>query len=203
MIGKTLRIIQLVFFSVQLPGYLFAQTNTILENFVVSEINGSVYISWTIEAGSTCDGTRIYRSTDAVNFYQIGEIVGICGSTTGPESYNFTDYTPVKNAINYYRLELGLSGFSNTLSIEIVDIGNSGYTVRPNPITDNGKIYFENPKNLIHTLELYSSDGRKVFETSSKERYFHLSNTIVPQGFYVFNISGEESEVSGTIIVQE
>ncbi len=193
----------LVFFTAHFSGNLLAQGNPILGNFALTESNGSVYISWTILAGNTCDGTRIYRSTDGVNFFQIGEIVGICGSATGAVGYDFTDDSPVKNSINYYRLELGLSGYSNTLSIEIIDIGKNGYLVRPNPIVNDGRIYFENPKSQSHTLELFNSDGRKVFETNSKDRFFQLSNSIVPRGYYVFNISGNELEVSGTILVQE
>src|SRR5687768_12462136 len=82
-----------------------AQGSPILGKFSLSESNGQVALDWQIVAGSTCNGIQIYRSTDAVQYSQIGNIAGICGSITEAVNYFFTDTTPVKNAINYYYLE--------------------------------------------------------------------------------------------------
>ena len=70
---------------------------------------------------------------DKINFNQIGEISGICGSKFEKISYSFEHPNPIKNRINYYRLALGGLGFSDTISIEILDF-KYGYQVRPNPM---------------------------------------------------------------------
>ena len=182
-------------------NFLNAQVNPILGSFSLTESNGSVNINWSILTGNTCDGTRILRSEDGVSFIQIGEIVGICGSSSIEVSYSFVDDSPLKNLKSYYRLELGLSGFSHTLSIEIIEIDNKGYLVWPNPIALEGKIFFNNSKNLTHKLEVYDSDGKKVFETETKERYFAINNSFGSRGYYVFSISTSEKQVNGSFII--
>ena len=86
---------------------VFAQHNSILDNFTVFENNENVYLNWTIISGSTCNGIQIYRSTDNLSFTQIGSIARICGSSSQPRNYAFTDNNPEKNKFNCYRLELG------------------------------------------------------------------------------------------------
>lgn len=185
------------------PMGTYAQ-NPILGSFTVIENNGSVFLTWSILAGNTCDGTKIFRSTDLITFTQIGEIVGVCGSASVEEVYGFTDVTPVPNSINYYRLELGLSGFTHTISIEVISIGSSGYQLRPNPVTNDGKLYFENPRNQLCTINFYRTDGRKVYSTTTKDEFIHVNTAFVSRGLYVFNISGlDNGDVSGTIVVQE
>ncbi len=93
-----------------ITAHVYAQHNPIPGNFSLFENNGKVYLNWSIVSGSTCNGIQIYRSTDSVMFTQVGNIPGICGSSSSAISYNFIDDNPVKNKVNYYRLELGNNG---------------------------------------------------------------------------------------------
>ncbi|PKP02754.1 MAG: hypothetical protein CVU14_02995 [Bacteroidetes bacterium HGW-Bacteroidetes-9] len=63
---------------------LVAKETTVLNNFTVIKNNGKIYLRWVITSGSTCDGTKIYRSDGQINFTQIGDISGICGSSSSP-----------------------------------------------------------------------------------------------------------------------
>lgn len=93
----------------------FAQSTPLLTKFNGTAYNNQVYLSWEIGQGSTCNGIGVMRSVDSVSFVEIGSIEGVCGSTSEPQSYTFTDLTPQSNRTNYYRLNLGGLAFSSVL----------------------------------------------------------------------------------------
>lgn len=183
---------------------IFAQHNPILDNYFIAENNGKVFLNWTIVSGSTCNGIQIYRSTDNISYTQIGSIAGICGSSSSPVNYNFTDENPVKNKTNCYRLELGGNGSSEILSVEIIDIANGGYQIRPNPFSIQTKIYFDNNRKQKSQLSIFNLTGKLVFATSSNEDFFELNAIDFLSGIYFFSITTEENlpKASGKIEVQ-
>lgn len=134
---KSLLITVLVFLA---GTRLVAQETTILDNFTAIKNDGKIYLRWVITSGRTCDGTRIYRSGEQIHFTQIGDISGICGSSTSPVPYDFIDENPLKNQRNYYRLESGNNGFSEIVSLESIGFENKGYQVRPNPVITQAQI---------------------------------------------------------------
>jgi hypothetical protein len=163
-----------------------------------------LFLPWAIAEGSTCNGIQISRSTDSVNFTEVGSIPGICGSTSFEQPYNFTDENPVKNKVNYYRLGLGGSGLSEILSVEIIALENSGYQIRPNPITADAKIYFSNNKNQAHQLIIYNLSGVKIFTTTTKQDFFQINTAVIQAGIYVFSISliGDTPKAKGKFVVK-
>lgn len=181
---------------------VFSQQNPILGNFFIYEKNGKVYLSWQIVAGSTCNGIQIYRSNDGLNFSKVGEIAGICGSSSSAVSYNFTDEKPEPNKINCYRLELGGNGSSKILSVEIINIEN-GYQIRPNPVVNTAKIYFDNDNNEERQLSVYDANGHMVSESTTEKDFFDFSVGNLPFGIYFFTIAYKDTvKVSGKIIVK-
>lgn len=196
------KFIGLVLFLAFFNGETFSQSHPILENFYLIETNGSVILNWTIKGGSTCNGIQIYRSTDTINYSQVGEIAGVCGNSSSPQPYTYTDDSPEKNKINYYKLQLGQEGFTTIISVEIIDVGNSGNQVRPNPAKDNARIYFKNEKNENSTLFMYGSSGTVVLNENSDTDYFDLDFSGIISGTYVFTIyQGNKSVTTGRIII--
>lgn len=180
-----------------------SQPVAILESFDVFESNGKVYLRWVIIAGSTCDGIKVFRSADNLNFERIGEIPGVCGSPSTPMPYEFTDESPVTNSVNYYRLELGNNGYSETVSVELVSLNADGFQVRPNPSHGNTKIFFSNPGNAIHTLGLFNLSGTMISRQSTRTDFFDLNTAWFPAGLYLFTIVPEDqrSEITGRLLV--
>ena len=181
-----------------------AQTNDILGKFTASTSDNTITLSWQIIAGSTCFGTQIYRSTDSVNFTQIGEIFGICGSVSKAENYEFRDADPVKNRINYYRLKLGSSGFSRVASIDIIDVENGKYHIRPHPIVATALLYFQNISITEYRLSLYNQCGVCVETALTKGNYFDFNSATLPSGVYYFIISdsASSSKAKGRLMIQ-
>lgn len=184
------------FFVLLIPLLSFSQHN-ILNNFTAIKFNDEVILKWTIKSGSTCNGVRIHRSTDSINYSQIGLIAGVCGSTENPVSYSFIDESPAPNTFNYYKLELGLQGFSDPISIEYIQLNNDQYQVRSNPIKNKATIYFYNPSNLKNTFILYNISGNILLQyenITSEEINIDLANKL-GGGMYYFKIENEKGNI--------
>jgi len=154
----------------------FSQHNAILSRFQAFKDKNRVILNWTIRQGNSCVGIGIFRSTDSIHFETIGEIQGICGSFDAAQNFTFIDENPVKNKTNYYVLELGFTGKTEPpLAVEFIEIGESKSKVVPNPNNGSGTIYFFNPNNENHTLQVYDSQGKHAFIAKSNQDYFSFS----------------------------
>ena len=180
------------FSMVFVSSFANAQSNPILDDFSILANNRKVYLNWIIKSGSTCNGIHIFRSANNSSFKEIGNIAGICGSVSSATPYNFVDQNPEKNTINFYRLELGNNGTSQTLSIEIIDIEKEGSQVRPNPVYNEAKIYFNNNTKVLNYLSVYNLSDKLIDELSSKENFFEIDSTNYSNGIYFFKIINKE-----------
>ncbi len=180
-----------------------AQNAPELNRFNVSEYRGQVYLAWELAAGSTCNGIRVERSEDGESFTRIGNIYGVCGSFSEPVSYDFTDTKPIINKRSYYRLEMGKGFFSEIVSLEIINIQN-GYHIRPNPVSNNGKIYFSNESRFEHHIQIISPKGFVVHQASTNQDFFEINADSFQSGIYFFVIStaNDPKKASGRVMVQ-
>jgi hypothetical protein len=184
-----------ILFGVQLPA--IAQFHPMLDNFSAFEFEGNVYLSWTISRGSTCNGIDIERSDNNTNFSVIGDIPGVCGSADFAQSYDWIDRSPLPNATNYYRLELGLNGHSESVSVEVIKL-NGNYQVRPNPMRDFGQIYFVNSGRKEHTMQVYDLSGKPVMQMNTLDNFFEPEVSRLNAGLYLFTILAKDGSTAIT-----
>jgi hypothetical protein len=180
-----------VLFSFQ--GKLLAQKSPILNYFHAIPAGDKVNLRWEIQEGNTCNGIEIHRSVDRVNFYEIGEILGICGNLSFAQSYEFSDEAPVYNTINYYRLTLGFSGYSEIASAEIIKINKVGYQIRPHPLISTAQLYFSNSSKKEHSLNIYNYQGVQVYNLSTVTDFFTLDRRELNPGNYFFIIIDDKN----------
>lgn len=169
---------------------IFAQ-HTILDRLNITESQGKVYINCVISEGNTCNGIVIYRSVDSLNFEVIGKIYGVCGSLNTPTGYYYTDETPVKNKTNYYKLELGGQGFTDVVSVLIIDTEISDFLIKPNPANITAKVFFNNDKNQETELNLYNQIGQIVLKDKASTNNFKLDVSNLPSGLYLIELKQE------------
>jgi hypothetical protein len=196
-----MKLIKNLFLSIVALGFFAqaqAQFHPILDNFSAFEFEGNVYLSWTISRGSTCNGIDIERSDNNTNFSVIGDIPGVCGSADFAQSYDWIDRSPLLNATNYYRLELGLNGHSESVSVEVISLSNGNYQVRPNPIQDFGRIYFVNSGRREHTLQVYEISGRTVLQLTTLDNFFEPQVNRLSSGLYLFTIAAKDGSTAIT-----
>jgi hypothetical protein len=182
---------------------LKAQESESLDAINALENNAKVYLRWTMKSGNTCNGIRIYRSLDSTNFNTIGQINGICGSSTESISYDFIDESPTLNAVNYYTIELGSLGFSKVISVEVLDF-KSGILVRPQPSQANVELVFKNELSDVYSIQIYNLQGKVLLEKSGNSDRFNIDLSYHPNGIYLYKIyNNEKGDLStGKIIKQ-
>lgn len=179
----------------------YAQVKSIVADFSIAEEGQKIYLSWTVTQGNTCNGVRVFRSTDSITFIDIGGIAGVCGSLEEPQRYSFVDKSPLKNRVNHYRLDLGGWGLSHVVSAEVVSIDVSDLQVRPNPMIDYGRIYFENKSHDIYNLSVYNMGRGVEYTDATQEEYFDINVSGLDAGTYIFTISTDDKIVSGKFTI--
>ncbi len=162
-----------------------------LRNFDVFSDGQQVQVKWTIEKGSLCNGTKIFRSADGVDFQEIGFIDGICGSSSEAVGYEFRDTLPIINKISYYKLRLGVAQFTNAKQVFFMD-ASVPYTVFPNPATDVVHILFHD-KGQPHDFQLFDLSGRCLVlweNRAGNEIVLHRGG--LPSGLYLFSLRSKD-----------
>lgn len=162
--------------------------DSLLRYFNVDVSNNKVLINWTLNAGNTCNGTIIYRSSDSLNFYQIGNIQGTCGDLSNVTTYSFTDQSPIPNMKNYYKLDLGGIEHSEVRATELLIMNQNSYIIYPNPITNSSKIKFKNDNLNVVTLTVCNEFGQIVHTISGNTNFFNLDSDQFNTGMYFFKL---------------
>ena len=181
----------------------FGQGENFLDKFQAGIVQDKVLLSWTVKTGNSCNGIRILHTLDSASFNEIGTIEGICGSTAAPTNYSFTHLNPTANAKNYYKLDFGGEGFSQTIAVQYFDFSENGYVLLPNPIQSDSKLYFNNENNANTALTIYAMNGSIVHTEKSTLNYFSISKSYLEIGSYLFTLKteGKSSEISGKFMV--
>lgn len=170
-----------------------AQGEQILNRFDALAIDGQVQLTCVISSGNTCNGINVYRSEDNIAFHLIGNIAGICGSTSAPVQYDFVDEQPLINQTSYYKLDFGGVGFTDAISVTIRDLQTDEVRIQPNPAQFETTIYFSNPSFATHTLRIVSYKGESLLEVSTTDDFFMVDVSHFPTGIYPIVITVSET----------
>ncbi|MEA5111997.1 hypothetical protein SDC9_38613 [bioreactor metagenome] len=183
-----------------LPSAGRAQPHPLLQDFSGYQLGNSVFLRWTFRSGSLCEGVRIERSQDGIIFNEIGEIPGICGNPETSVTFTFTDSLPVPNTRNYYRLELGNTGYTTALEVEFIPAGDQGYTIL---YSDQGaELSVENPPGRKGEVPILDISGKSIDSYIFDQRRIALTRKPVIKGIYLFMLRYENGAgLSGKFII--
>jgi hypothetical protein len=195
-----------IFVLVALPMFSQGEEpgHPILDNFSVIEIGGKVFVSVTVGQGNTCSGINVLRSDNQLSYDTVGHVSGVCGSTSHPITYSFTDATPVKNRTSYYKVELGGVGYTTVIAMLIIDTEEFGFQIRPNPAVGDVIIHFENDNNEQVEFSLYSLTGHHLKSISTINDFVQLNVSEFENGMYIFMLKedSDRAPVKGKLIVK-
>ena len=163
-----------------------------LTNFaaVAEPLTKSVGLSWTATDETGLASFRVMRSSDGMNWQQIGQVAA-SGNAVGPDNYLFTDPSPLSGN-NDYRLQMvnqdgGVSWSS------IVEVGfqpvPSSITLFPNPTSD--QVVIQEPGQWLSasTIRLYSAIGEALpLQITAGTGVATLSLTGLAQGVYFLQV---------------
>jgi len=191
MLQKTILAIVILF----LPFISRAQqADFVLKKFFAVQVDETVFLRWTMMAGSTCEDTYVERSADGVTYERIGLIGGICGSPYEEITFEFTDSLPLVNQVAHYRLLLGYFGYTTPKTVEFVRYNEQDYFLGPNPFNDYVRIAFENKDKEEFHLLISDMKGQKVLEMMTTSNEFLIRREDLKAGTYSL-ILKKESEI--------
>lgn len=172
----------------------------ILRSFSAVKQTEGVLLKWVIKGGQQCQGTMLHRANDSFVFEVINDIPGICGDFTEDETYTFLDTVPFPNTINYYRLELGFQGFSDTVTAFFEDFGSDDFLLYTDSEKDIYRVLFSNDRNREATIQVFDVSGKLMLEEARIGNDFTIEPNGWRAGVYLFRILGvSESEISGKL----
>lgn len=171
-----------------------------ISNFALYTNGKTVILSWSLDSGSTCNGIEILRSLDTTNFMKVGEIPGVCGSSSAVTSYTFTDCCPELNRTNYYRLKLGLSQYSAIRAIYLDYVESGAVLIKMGSGTITFR--FNNRQNKLYSLRVFNEHGREVFKAENiPGEEVRLEQNDFPNGTYFYRLEGDGNLYKGKIVL--
>ena len=171
--------------------------------------NNHADLSWSTITEINLDHFIVERSTDGVNFSDIGTIAAT-GNTTTRIDYSMTDnITSVTSSIIYYRLRsVDIDAKNQFSDIRMIRLNKSHsgkiiIKVFPNPATNEIKltIPFEwQNKKIVY--ELFSSDGRQISQTvvNNSNQTEMLDINKLSSGIYTIKVTCEGQKAEQKIV---
>ncbi|HQW97580.1 MAG TPA: T9SS type A sorting domain-containing protein [Flavobacteriales bacterium] len=198
MIGLRIGLMALAFVG---NAVLCAQEHPYLSHFDLTEGDGQVTLDWTMVSGNTCDGTRILRSRDSLNFEEIGVLSGLCGSITTPTFFRHADLDPPELTTAYYRLELGSNGSSSIQRIDLKRLYSVEHRIFPSPMPNNGTLLLRVDPEVRVGLRIWSTNGRLVHDVTGHGDRLEVPSEAWPAGVYVYEATVENKRLRGRFVV--
>ena len=180
-----------------------AKSQSILSDFDIDLSEGKVLVAWTIKSGNVCNGMQILRSKDSISFVLIEDIQGVCGNLSSSVSYTFTDQTPILNTTNYYKINFGGQQESHVLGIEVVNVINNSYLLKPNPVSGASDLYFQNDNQNEMVLKVFDDFGDVIYLVQTYSNKFVLDSTAFSSGIYYFSLENQKtrSVINGKAVI--
>ena len=189
------------------PGIVLPLT---IDQFRGAYSNGFIGLKWTTFTEINIDHFEVERSTDGVNFRQLGRVESL-GLTDHNNSYSFNDLTAERGS-NFYRLVLidneGNYIYSKTIMVSIEIKGISVSVVYPNPFSKRVVVRISSDKDKEQvTIRIVNSDGTAL-RTQPAEVYRGDNNITVkdvnelPGGLYYLEVLAENRSMKTKLMKQ-
>lgn len=141
-----------------------AQEHPYIASYTLTEFDGSIRIAWVIQSGSTCNGQDVERSTDGVTFTKVHRIEGICGDPSVAVPFNWFDQAPPEFSTIYYRIKLGLDGYTSIKSVVFDQLTTSEQRFFPSPMGGEATLVLHIGSVATFDLRIWNSGGDLVYE---------------------------------------
>lgn len=180
-----------------------AQEHPFIAAFELTELEGNIRIDWTMQAGTTCNGTEVERSTDGASFAKVHRIDGICGSGTEPVPYTWLDEAPPEFTTLYYRVKLGINGYSSVKSVIFDQLTISDERFFPSPMADEATLILNVSSSATIDLLVYDATGRVVLQrTGVPGPSVPVSLVGHSSGVFAFRAESEGRVFTGSFVKQ-
>ena len=169
-----------------------------------------ITVSWATALEINNAGFEVMRSTDGVNFSDVGWVNGHNNSTVN-ETYSFDDRVMDEGIPYYYKLKQVDNNqqfqYSNIVEVQFVP-DQSAFALYPNPTSNDLFLNFTSPGEVVK-ITLYDMQGRAVYENiftvaqsgTNQTLTVHMAS-VLPPGTYVMNATTSNAQYKEKVILQ-
>ena len=160
-----------------------------LTNFTVAKTAKSALLNWQTSSESGFSYFGIERSTDGINFTEIGRVAAV-GNSSKTQQYSFEDISFVKGKKNYYRLKLvNTDGKYNYSVVHDADFSMLiAIRLYPNPVKDM-LIVDGLSTNVNSVLTLVDNTGRVMKQVTTSAGSYTMNVSQFAAGNYYLKIT--------------
>jgi hypothetical protein len=178
-----------------------AQEHPYIAAYALTEFDGGIRVNWTILGGSTCDGQEVERSTDGTTFASVHRIEGLCGDPFIARSYEWVDQAPPEFSTVYYRVKLGVDGYTSIKSVVFDQLTSSDQRFFPSPMANEATLLLNIPSGTPVDLRIWDGTGRLVWERLGiPGPKIELALPTGPAGVYTYTAIGLGRRFSGRFV---
>lgn len=173
-----------------------------LINFTASINNRGVLLQWSTAKIAEQETFVLERSTDAVNFKTIYELVV---DENDIEHFSYQDNNPVEKTTNYYRLrQVELNGRATVSQIINIELGDifTAFSLFPNPAVEQINISLPEATTADGQVQVLDMSG-KVVDTYILQKGIltkSLSVNHLPYGQYIISIEVNDKVTIGRFV---
>lgn len=170
---------------------------------------GFVHLSWRALIDINIRHFDVERSTDGVNFRQIGQVSA--SDETSSNTFTYLDILAEKGS-NFYRLAIvdkdGNYTYSKVLTISVDVKGISLSVVYPNPFSKRVQVKIESDIDEQITIRVIDNAGNvvrsqvaNVLKGDNKIAITNVDN--LPSGFYFLEVNGKDRKMRTKLMKQQ
>ncbi len=176
------------------------EAESFLVSYNASTLGNKILVTWTTKSGFTCQDIHIELGSDTFNYTRVGTYYGICGDTS-EKGYTYIIESPIKNKLNYIRIELGNYGYTHYESTLVIDV-SKGVLVLPHPLNIESNLYFNNVAKEPVEAIFYSIKGDIIKQITTNKNYISLEQIARKRGVILYVLKSESFYLRGKLVVQ-
>lgn len=178
-----------------------SQEHPFIAHYELTELEGSIRIDWTIQGGSTCNGQDVERSTDGVTFSNVHRIEGVCGDPGSAVPYGWLDQAPPEFSTVYYRIKLGVDGYTSVKAVVFDQLTTSSQRFFPSPVSGTATLAFNIGQGDAVDIVVVDAGGRVVWERLGLAGSVHVLELAgLPQGNYTYLATSKGRRFAGRFV---
>lgn len=148
---------------------------------IINQFNGNyddgfIQLGWNTYSEINIDHFDVERSTDGINFRQVGRVTTVSGQLNSNINYRYLDITAPRGT-NYYRLAMvdnnGNYTYSKSIMVNVDIKGISVMIVYPNPFSRRVQIRINSDKAEKVAINIINSSGVLM---STQEAHTHVGD---------------------------
>lgn len=148
-----------------------------------------------IHSGSTCQGIKLERGEDTLDFEPIAVQYGVCGNANFDQLYRFSDTMPLTNQPIFYRLQLG-NFITPYISFVFLKLAKDKPTLFPNPSSKELNIHFSNQTVDFFELKVIDNSGKvQIQQANIRAENLLLNISSLSSGNYILQLRNTKSNL--------